>query len=613
MTFLQPLFLLGISLTAIPIIIHLWFKKRLKKIPFSTLKFLKRSEAKRFGWLRFREIAILILRCLFIALLFLSLAKPQIKGKVFGASRLASVVLIIDNSYSMAYGENFRLAKRMADEFLSLYSTKSEFFVLPLCQTEYDDNMDNFFWTTRKTADELIKKIQLSYKSGNINDVLSNISISESKYMLEYVYVGDGQEINFRDFPEELVKQNKFYWIKIPLGSNIGISKVALEDPVAIPLDNYNLNVSITNFSSQRWLGKATVSAAHYYYERDCEIQPTQEVRLEFLLPISARHGKIVLYDDSLLTDNVYYFSKLLPRRLNVLIVGDKEYLYTGLTPTNDEKSPFHIEAVNTLSSVDLRKFDVVILNGIHDISESDKIKMDNFINQNEKSVICFLGDKIGNNLKDFISHFCTIEKAVSPRGYVTLDWLDYTHPIFKIFVGSTALKNTKFYHFQKMNASRGVIARLTGNYPLIAIDNNLAVVATQFTPQTTDIVYKTAFIPVLYRLIISTTHKSYDKEFYIGQKLDILQSLKAPTGEYLTKGKEFLSPGFYTANSETMGVNVIPDEGNLKIVGDEVANILNIHTLDLKKDFARGDLSTMFLYFVLLVLLLELGLLLIC
>ena len=101
-----------------PIIIHLWFQKKLKKIPFSNLQFLKTSEVKRFGWLKFREILILVLRCLFVSFLFLSLARPQLQRNVFRVGRLASVVIIVDNSYSMAYGENFTLAKKMAREML---------------------------------------------------------------------------------------------------------------------------------------------------------------------------------------------------------------------------------------------------------------------------------------------------------------------------------------------------------------------------------------------------------------------------------------------------------------------------------------------------------------
>jgi len=609
-TFLQPLFLLGIFLTAVPIIIHLWFKKRLKKIPFSTLKFLKRSEAKRFGWLRFREIAILILRCLFITFLFLSLAKPQIKGTMFGAGRLASVVLIIDNSYSMSYGENFEVAKGAVMELLTRYSQKSDFLIVPLCEREYDA-ANGPFWVTRKSAYELIKKIQLSYESGNINDALSKISTSESKYPVEYVYIGDGQESNFKNLSQEFIESGRLHWVRIPLGSNVGIRSVTLKDPVAIPSENFTLNVDITNFSSQTWFGKITVSSGPYYYEQDYEMQPTQEAALEFLLPVFAQHGKIVIYDDSLLTDNIYYFSKSLPRQLNVLIVGDKDFLLKGLTPT-DNTAPFSVEVANTLGSVDLRRFDAVILNGIHDISASDKIKIDNFMSQSERSVICFLGDTIGANLNDLISRCCTAEEAISPKGYVTLDWVDYEHPIFKVFVGSPALKNIKFYHFQKINAQKGIIAQLTGNYPFIVIDGNLAIVATQFTHHTTDIIYKASFIPLLYRMIVSTTHKSYEKEFYVGQRVDAFYNFKAPTGEYLMSGRAFPIPGFYTANGETISVNVIPDEGNTKIIGDEMAQILGVHTIDVEKDLFQNDLATTFLYCALLVLLLELGLLLI-
>lgn len=611
MTFLHPLYLLGISLIVVPIIIHLWFKKKLKKIPFSTLKFLKKSEAKRFGWLKFREIVILILRCLFITFLFLSLAKLQLKEKLFGAGRLSSVILIIDNSYSMAYGENFKLVKETADKLLSLYAPKSEFCVLPLCPTEYQSDDNKPSWINKKSASVLINKLSLSYKSSSMKNVLSNVPMNASKYTVEYVYIGDGQELNFKNFPEELSKQNNFNWLKIPVGGNIAITKVALRDPVSIPLDNYYLNVHLTNFSQDSWTGKATLRANDYYFEKDCEIKPAQDLNLEFLLPLSVRHGKIAIYDDSLITDNVYYFSKLLPRRLNIIIIGHDKFLYSGLSSGDESLSPFYVETVEHLSKVNFPKFDVVILNGINEISESDRIKLDNFMHQNQKSIICFLGENIGNNLKDFISQSCNIEKPISPKGYATLDWVDYAHPIFNVFVRSTALKNIKFYHFQEIIAHGGTIAKLTGDYPFIIIDDNLAIVATQFTPYNTDIVYKTAFIPLIFRLIINTTYKSNNKEFYVGEKLNTFTKLKAPTGEYLAKGIEFLIPGFYTADGETIGVNVIPEEGNTKILGVEAAKILNIHTATLDKDFAEGDLSHTLLYFALFAILMELLLLL--
>ena len=86
---------------------------------------------------------------------------------------------------------------------------------------------------------------------------------------------------------------------------------------------------------------------------------------------------------------------------------------------------------------------------------------------------------------------------------------------------------------------------------------------------------------------------------------------LKAPTGEYINRGSEFLMPGFYAADDETLGVNVISHEGNLKILGTERAAILNIQMVK-EEDLLGSDLSTIFLFLALLAILLELAMLLI-
>lgn len=512
----------------------------------------------------------------------------------------------------MKYGNNFETAKRVANELLSIYSQKSEFLVVPLCYPEPANNMTKAHWIGKNSAEELVNKLNLSYKVGNIANVLSEVPVRDAKFTVEYVYIGDGQEINFQGLTKEAMMQNKLNWLEIPFGSNVGITKVTLKDPVSLPMDMYSLNVQINNFSSQTWTGKVSLKAGDYHYEEDCEINSAQELTADFLLPVSLQRGKIEIYDDSLIADNIYYFSKLIPSSLKLLIIGSSSFLRSALKPTNNTQSPFCVEAVKKLGQTDLRQFNVVILNGITDISKNDKIKLENFMSQDQRSIIVFLGDEVGNHLNDLVSQCCTIEEPVLPKGYVTLDWVDYNHPIFNVFIGSTTLKNIKFFKFHKTNAGKGIIAKLTGNYPFLVINKNLAVVTTQFIPHATDIVYKSAFVPLLFRIIISTVNKSYDKEFYIGQKINVSERLKAPTGEYLSEGMEFLIPGFYTTASETIGVNVIPEEGNPKRLGNEVAKILNIENIDLEKDLTGSDLSNFFLLLALFILLLEQFLLLI-
>lgn len=510
----------------------------------------------------------------------------------------------------MAYGNNFQLAKEKAQQILSFYSPNAEFCVLPLCTVTERDDSKEAFWTTKNSALELIKKIELSYMSCSIREVLIHIPHEKATYPTEYIYIGDGQEINFKDFAAEHTQDIPFYWLKIPTGSNVSITDVALKDPIAVPFDNYDLHVIITNSSQRLWTGVVGLHAQDYSVEKTCEVQPNRNALVAFVLPVSIRRGTVEIYDDSLSIDNIYYFSKIVPRKLNVLIVGNDEFLRTGLNPAHALRVPFSLETVQNISTVDLRKFHVVLLNGLVDISESDKIRLTHFLNRGETGIIYFMGPQVGDHLTHFIQQCCIIESQVSPQGYVTIDWIDYEHPVFSIFRGTTALKNIKFYHFYNLVADHGVIAQLSGNYPLIVSRKNLAVVATQFTPRTTDIMYKTAFVPLLYRLIGSLVYRIHDRESSIGMRTQTLTRIKAPTGEYLKPQSEFLIPGFYTTDNETLGVSVDPNEGNLSVLGDERAKILRIHSIDVEKDLGGGDITNMLLFLALFVVMLELALL---
>ena len=607
MTFLHPLYLIGLALTTVPIIIHLWFRKKLDKIPFSTLKFLKRSEARRFGWLKIREIVILALRCILIAFVFLSLARPQIKAGFLKPGHLASVILIIDNSYSMAYGDNFRLVQESIETLLTRYSSKSEFAVFALCRSDSTTYPDQILWMRKGKVSERVRQITITNMTGTIQTLSPDFTVDQASYPVEFIYIGDGQEIVFADFPRELFINRTFHWVKIPSGENVGIKKILLKDPVAIISDSYVLDINIENYGSNVWQGKVILQAKDYMREQNCEIRPAHEIKMSFTLPININKGTVKLYDDSLSVDNVYYFSKSLPRRMKILVVGTIQYLESGLNPAEQIDGPFSLTTAETISGMNLQHFDLVILNGLQEISNTDRIKLETFLMKQDKGIVCFLGKAVGDNLNNFIGRCCRAEEYIAAKGYVTLDWIDYEHPIFQVFHHTNVLKNIKIHNYHKLSTDKNIIAMLTGNNPFIVIDNNFAVVATQFLPQNTDIVYKSAFVPLLHRLIVSTAQQSRDYELCVGDQTRQYGELKTPTGEYISPGQELLVPGFYTTAQDTIGVNVAAIEGNLKIIGNEAAKALHVKIVDPEKDFELGDMSATFLLLALFALLLEL------
>lgn len=109
MTFLNPIFLVGLLSAAIPLIIHLSRSRRTKKIRFSTTRFLTDQFLRSYRMSRLKELWLLAARMALCALFAMALAQPLIRpsGQSFllgGQSR--TVVLVIDNSASMGYVED---------------------------------------------------------------------------------------------------------------------------------------------------------------------------------------------------------------------------------------------------------------------------------------------------------------------------------------------------------------------------------------------------------------------------------------------------------------------------------------------------------------------------
>src|SRR6516162_7871640 len=107
-TFLSPLFLIGLTSAAIPLIIHLSRSRRTKKIVFSTTRFFTDQFLRSYRMSRLKELLLLGLRMALFAFLAMALAQPFVKPK--GAGTLADsgprvVVLVLDDSASMSYRE----------------------------------------------------------------------------------------------------------------------------------------------------------------------------------------------------------------------------------------------------------------------------------------------------------------------------------------------------------------------------------------------------------------------------------------------------------------------------------------------------------------------------
>ncbi len=78
MTLLQPSYLWGLLALAIPILIHLWSRKKVRTIKVGSIQFIAPTKSKESNSIQLNEWWLLLLRCLIISTLVVILAQPHI-------------------------------------------------------------------------------------------------------------------------------------------------------------------------------------------------------------------------------------------------------------------------------------------------------------------------------------------------------------------------------------------------------------------------------------------------------------------------------------------------------------------------------------------------------
>ncbi|THH42057.1 BatA domain-containing protein [Neolewinella litorea] len=134
MAFLYPSFLWALALIAIPVIIHLFYFRRFRKVYFSNVRFLREVKEETSMRSRLRNLLILLMRCLAVAALVLAFAQPYLPVQDGVLRGRKAVSIYVDNSFSMgAEGDRaplLQVAKDRARDLVGAYGPEDRFQVL---------------------------------------------------------------------------------------------------------------------------------------------------------------------------------------------------------------------------------------------------------------------------------------------------------------------------------------------------------------------------------------------------------------------------------------------------------------------------------------------------
>jgi hypothetical protein len=114
MGLLAPLFLLGLAAVAVPVLLHLTQRARRDPVRFPSLAFVRKVPFKTTERRHLRDRLLLLLRAATLGLLAVAFARPLFERDVLGTAGAAAareVVILLDGSASMGYGDRWRRAR----------------------------------------------------------------------------------------------------------------------------------------------------------------------------------------------------------------------------------------------------------------------------------------------------------------------------------------------------------------------------------------------------------------------------------------------------------------------------------------------------------------------
>jgi Mg-chelatase subunit ChlD len=122
MSFLAPLFLLGLAGLAVPVLIHLIQRERKQVVKFPSLMFVRRVPYQSVRRRRIHNWTLLFVRLAALALLVAAFSRPFLfrpDAAAMAGTGAREVVILLDQSYSMAYGDHWQRARAAARDVVN--------------------------------------------------------------------------------------------------------------------------------------------------------------------------------------------------------------------------------------------------------------------------------------------------------------------------------------------------------------------------------------------------------------------------------------------------------------------------------------------------------------
>jgi hypothetical protein len=428
MQFLYPNFLWALLALAIPIIIHLFYFRRFKKIKFSNVKFLKEIKEETASRNKLKNLLILAMRCLALAALVFAFAQPYLSKDQDIKQGSKAISIFLDNSESMRSEKEsiplFELAKDRARKIINAYDLDDQFQVL---SNDFEAKHQRL--VSKEDALSLIDDISITPDVKSLDRVLKRQKqvLNEDENII-YI-LSDFQE-SITNIPNEI---DSLYEVNLlPIQSiiekNVSIDSIYFDSPVPILNQTNKLIVRVTNRSED------PADRVKLSLQKDGQVKPVGVLNIPAnttvidTIPLSIlrsgfHEGIIKIIDFPIQFDDELYFSFNVENEIKALALNDgnsNKYLKALFNGINY----FKLDNQD-LSQIQFQKFseyNLILLNDIRNLTSGLANELQQYLENGGKIIVfpslsadinsynTFLSNAGANKLNEIVSK----EKVVS-------------------------------------------------------------------------------------------------------------------------------------------------------------------------------------------------------
>jgi hypothetical protein len=493
MIFSNPFILFALIAVSLPILIHLFNLKKVRKIEFSTLMFLKEIQKSKIKKIKLKQLILLLLRILIITFLVFSFSDPVLTGYKEGNSKINALILI-DDSFSMGIrdenGTALEHSTRIVNELSKLFNSDDKILIVKTSELLMKNKTTEAENIPVNYSDSMIT--YTPFEVENSFNYIQNYFAKSTYSIREVFIISDFRKSNFRNFDIKSVNTKlSVQGIKLFLldvsdreGNNISVDNIYLKSLFADRNSKVKISTEITNNSKNKVENKVVklIIEGNEITEKVIDLNPEESRLVDFEFNSMNKNilsGFIYVVqnlfkDDELIYDNRYYFSLTIPDYINIGLYNGKyandkyinlvfetanKYLRDSLNSKNEY---FRVNKINQLSD-NILSNDALILNDNNEFSNSDISLLKEFV-KTGKGIFIFPGRYINieenNKLLESISGLSItgLKESTDFENKIVFDKIDYQNPVFEgVFQNieqnvSTQIESPVIKYYYKIN-----------------------------------------------------------------------------------------------------------------------------------------------------------------